>query len=70
MQQLDNENVSCKHGQRAPAAVLDSLDVSQAGVGRHKCPVCAYRAGFDAGIAVGIRRAQEALAGLTKGVSE
>jgi len=39
-------------GQRAPTDIIDALPESQAGMGRHKCAVCAYNSGF------GVARAQ------------
>lgn len=32
----------CSHGRSAPIAVITGLHDSQAGSGRHRCPVCAY----------------------------
>ncbi|RKZ93392.1 MAG: hypothetical protein DRR19_01215 [Candidatus Parabeggiatoa sp. nov. 1] len=54
----------CDHGNSAPYDVLKNLHYSQAGAGRHKCTICAYKEGYQAGIAEGIRRAKEALARL------
>jgi hypothetical protein len=42
---------TCNHGKTAPQSVLDDLPHSQAGTGRHKCAVCAYQLGFEAGLA-------------------
>lgn len=42
---------SCAHGRSAPHTALKNLHHSQGGTGRHKCVVCAYSFGFDAGIA-------------------
>ena len=39
----------CQHGNKAPVKFLENLPDSQAGAGRHKCVVCAYKKGFDAG---------------------
>ena len=44
----------CSHGQGAPIPVIIGLHDSQAGTGRHRCPVCAYAEGRKAGEA-GIR---------------
>ncbi len=40
----------CQHGKVAPSAVIHGLPDSQAGLGRHKCAVCAYDAGRVAGL--------------------
>lgn len=53
---LTSEN--CKHGNAAPLDLLAGLPPSQAGAGRHKCAVCAYEAGFEAGLREALRRAQ------------
>lgn len=42
-------NESCDHGNNAPDDMLEELPESQAGTGRHKCAVCAYQKGFEAG---------------------
>lgn len=42
-------NEHCNHGNVAPVEVLENLDESQAGAGRHKCAVCAYREGYNHG---------------------
>ncbi len=39
----------CDHGKSAPVELLQSLHDSQAGVGRHKCVICAYQAGLMRG---------------------
>ena len=39
-------NVNCKHSSVAPYNLLERLDESQAGPGRHKCGTCAYSYGF------------------------
>jgi hypothetical protein len=39
-------NETCNHGAVAPVSLLSTLHDSQAGSGRHKCPVCAYEQGF------------------------
>lgn len=41
------DSEGCKHGFRAPLDMLAGLPESQAGPGRHKCCICAYRQGFD-----------------------
>lgn len=38
----------CQHGHSAPKATLGRLLDSQAGLGRHRCVVCAYAAGVNA----------------------
>lgn len=40
---------TCAHGHVAPSGIISGLDASQAGVGRHKCVICAYSAGYAAG---------------------
>lgn len=40
--------VSCAHGSAAPDAVIAKLPICQAGEGRHRCAVCAYRQGLRA----------------------
>ena len=30
--------------------IMNTLPENQAGVGRHKCPYCAYERGFEAGL--------------------
>lgn len=40
---------TCKHGKSAPVAVLEQLEASQGGTGRHRCVVCAYQVGYDDG---------------------
>lgn len=40
-------NAECTYtGKRTPKDTIDTLPESQAGMGRHKCAVCAYHAGF------------------------
>lgn len=41
--------VECAHGYTAPDEVVDRLSDCQAGEGRHKCAVCAYHHGVEAG---------------------
>ena len=38
----------CAHGRQAPVELIERLHDSQAGIGRHKCPVCAYEIGTAA----------------------
>lgn len=41
-------NAECTYtDRRAPKEVIDALPESQAGVGRHKCAVCAHHGGFE-----------------------
>jgi hypothetical protein len=43
---------ACPHPAAPPTALeIDQLHDSQAGEGRHRCPACAYDAGFQAGTA-------------------
>ena len=37
--------IKCDHGNAAPKSILEDLDESQAGHGRHKCVVCSYQYG-------------------------
>ena len=39
------ELYQCAHARQAPVELIERLHESQAGVGRHKCPVCAYALG-------------------------
>lgn len=41
---MSREN--CSHGNSAPRDLVQHLHPSQAGAGRHKCPVCAFHAGL------------------------
>lgn len=41
----------CQAGLSAPRSILKNLPASQAGTGRHKCCVCAYKHGLEAGLA-------------------
>jgi rubredoxin len=40
----------CDEGSSAPKSILRSLPIYQGGTGRHKCPVCAYKQGYDYGL--------------------
>ena len=46
----------CSEGTTAPKEMLQGLHHSQAGTGRHKCPICAWREGFEAGQQYTLRR--------------
>lgn len=39
-------NTKCAHGHNAPIALLKDLPITQAGIARHKCAVCAYEKGY------------------------
>jgi len=39
-------NETCIHGGISPVNLLKELHLSQAGSGRHSCPICAYEQGF------------------------
>jgi len=39
----------CKHGKTVSDELIESLPENQGGPGRHKCVVCAYKAGINAG---------------------
>lgn len=41
---------NCQHGNFAPVKELGGLPVSQAGIERHKCVICAYQGGLRMGI--------------------
>ena len=41
---------ACPHHRTAPRDVISALPHSQAGEGRHRCAVCAYHAGVEAGL--------------------
>lgn len=49
-----NEECSETH-RRVSVEMIEALPESQAGPGRHKCCVCAYHAGFEAGRALPAR---------------
>lgn len=48
---------ACPHEKFAPLGAIEALPESQAGVGRHKCAICAYHAGIEEGL----RRAEVAI---------
>ena len=37
---------TCQHGNKAPVSLMKKLPITQAGIGRHKCPVCSYQEGY------------------------
>ena len=41
---------NCQHGNFAPVEKLNILPISQAGIERHKCVICAYQGGLRMGI--------------------
>lgn len=43
--------ISCSHGQGriAPQKLIEDLQISQGGTGRHKCAICAYSYGLEDG---------------------
>src|SRR5438477_5346941 len=46
-------NAECTYtGLRAPHEIIEALPESQAGIGRHKCAVCAFHEGFARGRAI------------------
>lgn len=49
----------CPHGNVAPVAVVERLSDWQGRSGRHKCAICAYQEGFEAGIMKGARQARD-----------
>lgn len=46
----------CSGGSAAPRTMLEGLHASQAGTGRHKCPICAWKEGFEAGQQYALRQ--------------
>lgn len=44
---------NCTHENAAPAALIDELPDSQAGLGRHKCTICAYVEGKEGAAGTG-----------------
>ena len=54
------EFADCNHDHRAPAEVISKLPVSQSGVGRHRCPICAYAKGYAEGFAQAQRTLENA----------
>ncbi len=55
---------TCSRKKAAPKSILQNLHPSQAGEGRHKCPVCAYAAGFAEGFEIAKSQAIKALGSL------
>lgn len=45
----------CGHAHRAPEKLISKLPKTQAGPGRHRCPVCAYATGYKEGFAAAQR---------------
>jgi len=39
-------NTKCQHEHSAPMELIKSLPVTQAGIARHRCAVCAYEQGL------------------------
>jgi len=39
-------NTTCLHNHSAPIKLIKELPITQAGVSRHKCAVCAYEEGY------------------------
>ncbi len=44
-----NHAEMCKHGSSAPKDLLEELPDNQGRTARHKCAVCAYKAGVEEG---------------------
>jgi hypothetical protein len=42
--------LTCTHGSEALIHEIEALPTSQSGVGRHRCAVCAYVRGYEAGV--------------------
>ena len=50
-------NAECTYtGKRAPEDIIDALPESQAGKGRHKCAICAFHHGHEAGRAQAVAK--------------
>jgi len=54
------EFADCNHDHRAPKDEIISLPVSQSGIGRHRCPICAYAKGYEEGFAQAVRTLENA----------
>lgn len=54
-------NTKCSHGHSAPIALLKELPITQAGVARHKCAVCAYENGYLDGFKAALSALKEGL---------
>ena len=46
--------------------VMSNLPANQAGAGRHKCPYCAYRAGYSDGYTAALKDAKAAISELDR----
>lgn len=51
----------CSHKSLAPIEIIEKLPITQAGPGRHRCPVCAYELGYSEGVKAGIKQTLEKL---------
>jgi len=45
-----NDGEKCPKGSVAPTFILKNLGINQGGSGRHKCPNCAFKEGFQVGL--------------------
>ena len=43
------ESITCSENKSMPKNLIESLNFNQAGVGRHKCVICAYNNGIRDG---------------------
>lgn len=57
----------CHAGRSLAVAILDKLPASQAGEGRHKCAICAFQIGFEAGRKVGPKTSSKSYEGFGDG---
>lgn len=44
-----SEIITCDHNSKMPKNLIESLNFNQAGLGRHKCVLCAYQNGIKDG---------------------
>lgn len=51
-------NTKCLHKHSAPIQVINILPVTQAGIARHKCAICAYEQGLLDGFKLAVERLQ------------
>lgn len=49
-------NTKCQHDRLAPMELIKGLPVTQAGIARHRCAICAYEAGLLAGFKLALEQ--------------